>query len=219
MHILIIGGGKTGAYLGQLLAEAGHSLTIIEQRPEVLARLRAEIPHATVIAGDGSSPRILREAQVHRANAVAAVTGNDEDNLVIALQARDEFKVPRVIARVNNPKNAWLFTQAMGVDAAVNQAGIMAQLIQEEISVGEMVMLLKLRRGELTLVEEQLVPSSPAVGKTVDALQLPNDAVLIAIIRKGTVLLPQANTVLEAEDELLALTKTGSESALAVLLR
>jgi len=116
------------------------------------------VPSATIIVGDGSSPRILREAQIQRADMVAAVTGDDEDNLVIALQARNEFRVPRVIARVNNPKNAWLFTQEMGVDAAVNQAGIMAQLIQEEISIGEMVTLLKLRRGELTLVEERLAP-------------------------------------------------------------
>ena len=219
MHVYIIGGGKTGAHLGQMLTDAGHSLTVIEQRTEILDRLRSALPQATIIGGDGSSPRVLREAQIHRADAVAAVTGDDEDNLVIALQVRNEFKVPRVIARVNNPKNAWLFSQKMGIDAAVNQAGIMAKLLQEEISLGEMVTLLKLRRGELTLIEEQLMPNSSVVGKTVAALQIPKEVILIAIIRSGEVLLPHGDTLLEANDEVLAIAKTKSEAALAALLK
>lgn len=219
MHVLIIGGGKAGAHLGQLLAEAGHGLTIIEQRPEVAAQLSRELPRATIVVGDGSAPRTLRSAQIHQADVVATVTGADEDNLAIALLAHDEFRVPRVIARVNNPKNAWLFTPAMGVDAAVNQAGIMAQLIQEEISVGEMVTLLKLRRGELTLVEERLAAQSQAVGRSVAALDLPRTAKLIAIVRKGGVIVPHDDVTLEADDELLALAERGGEEALATAFR
>ncbi len=219
MNVLIVGGGKTGTYLAQILLEAGHGVTMIERRPEILARLATELPNAKIIAGDGSSPRVLREAETHRADVVAAVTGGDEDNLVIALQARNEFHVPRIIARVNNPKNAWLFKKDMGVDVAVNPSGLIARLIQEETSLGEMVALLKLRRGELTLVEEQLEPDTRVVGKTVGDLNLPPETRLIAIFRQGEVLLPRGDTRLEAGDELLALAKTGSEIRLAELLR
>lgn len=219
MNVLIVGGGKTGAFLAQILLEAGHTVTMIERRPEILTRLATDLPNAKIIAGDGSSPRVLREAEAHRADVVAAVTGGDEDNLVIALQARNEFHVPRIIARVNNPKNAWLFKKDMGVDVAVNPSGLIARLIQEETSLGEMVALLKLRRGELTLVEEQLAPDVRVVGKTVSDLNLPSETRLIAIFRQGEVLLPRGETRLEAGDELLALAKTGSETRLAELLR
>ena len=219
MNVLIVGGGKTGSFLGQILLEAGHTVSVVERRPEILARLAAELPNARIIAGDGSSPRVLREAETHRADVVAAVTGGDEDNLVIGLLARNEFHVPRIIARVNNPKNAWLFKHEMGIDVAVNQPRLMARLIQEEMSLGEMVALLKLRRGELTLVEATLAANAQAVGQPVNGVAFPAEARLIAIFRKGDVLLPHGETVLEAGDELLAIVKSGSEPGLADALR
>ncbi|HAA04096.1 MAG TPA: potassium transporter TrkA, partial [Syntrophobacteraceae bacterium] len=109
--------------------------------------LSQELPTARVLAGDGSSPRILREAEAYQADAAVAATGEDESNLVISLLARREFKVPLVVARINNPRNAHLFTKQMGVDVAVDQAGIIARLVQEEVTLGEMVTLLKMRRG------------------------------------------------------------------------
>jgi trk system potassium uptake protein TrkA len=219
MNVLIVGGGKTGLFLGRLLAQADYALSIIERRPEIAAQLAAELPSAKIIAGDGSSPRILREAETHRADVVAAVTGDDEDNLVVALLARREFRVPLVIARVNNPDNAWLFTKDMGVDVAVDQAGIMGHLVQEEISLGELVTLLKMQRAELALVEERLAPGSQAVGKRVGDLDLPTEAVLIAILRKKKVLVPSADTTLEAHDEVLAIVKAGSDAKLAEKLK
>lgn len=214
MNVLIVGGGRTGALLGALLIKSGHSLTFIEKRREVAARLSTDLPPARVISGDGSSPGILREAETYRSDVVVAVAGEDETNLVVCLLARNEFHVPLVVARINNPQNGWLFTKDMGVDVAVDQAEIISRLVQEEITLGEMVTLLKMRRGQLTFTEQRLNPGSWAVGKKVSELMLPNGIVLVAIFRGGEVLVPRGNTVLEAEDEVLSLAKAGLEASL-----
>ena len=147
MFVIIVGGGNTGSYLAKMLLEAGHTVRVVEERPGVLEKMQGEIPVESIMAGDGSSPQILEGAGVLKANVLAAVTGSDETNLVITSLARFEFNVPRVIARLNNPKNAWLFTSEMGVDVALNQADILARLIAEEMSLGDMMTLLKLRKG------------------------------------------------------------------------
>ncbi|HBD09064.1 MAG TPA: potassium transporter TrkA [Syntrophobacteraceae bacterium] len=214
MHILIVGGGKVGSLLARLLTQTGHSITIVETRRDRQVNLSQELPTARVLAGDGSSPRILREAEAYQADAAVAATGEDESNLVISLLARREFKVPLVVARINNPRNAHLFTKQMGVDVAVDQAGIIARLVQEEVTLGEMVTLLKMRRGELTLVEQMLAADSSAAGKKVSELMLIKEIVLVAVFRKGEVLLPRGDTVLEANDEILALVKDGYEGHL-----
>ena len=158
MFVIIVGGGKTGSYLAKLLLNGGHEVKVIEDRPLVVERLQEELPPAMVVCGDGSSPGVLEEAGIKRANVLAAVTGEDEANLVVTNLARFEFKVLRTIAHVNNPKNAWLFTHEMGVDVALNQADILARLIAEEMSLGDMMTLLKLRKGEYSLVEEKYTP-------------------------------------------------------------
>jgi trk system potassium uptake protein len=218
MFVIIIGGGKTGSQLaGQLLSE-GHEIRLIEDRPAVLERLRQELPEKILVDGDGSSPDVLEAAGVRRANALAAVTGEDEANLVITTLARYEFNVPRTIARVNNPKNAWLFNQDMGVDVALNQSDILAKLIAEEMSLGDMMTLLKLRRGEYSIVEEKVHPSAVVVGKALRDLSLPTECVFAAIIRKGQLILPRGETVLEATDEVIALVHSTQLSRLATLL-
>jgi trk system potassium uptake protein TrkA len=146
------------------------------------------------------------------------VTGLDETNLVITSLARFEFNVPRVIARVNNPKNAWLFKHEMGVDVALNQAEIFARLIAEEMSLGDMMTLLKLRRGEYSLVEEKVHPLAAAVNQNLSALQLPSECVITAIIRKNQLLIPHGDTVLQPADEVLALVHTSQLAQLATLL-
>ena len=123
MFVIIVGGGNTGSYLTNLLLEAGHTVRVIEERPVVLERMKAEISPQLILAGDGSSPQILEAAGISEANVLAAVTGSDETNLVVTSLARFEFNVPRVIARLNNPKNAWLFTPEMGVDVTLNHFG------------------------------------------------------------------------------------------------
>ena len=168
--------------------------------------------------GSGTDPNVLEAAGIRQASVVAAVTGDDETNLVVTSLARFEFDVPRTIARVNNPKNAWMYTPEMGVDVALNQADVMAHLIAEEMSLGDMMTLLKLRRGQYSLVEEKLHSTALAVGKTVQELKLPPDCVLTAILRKGELVVPHGNTVLEPADEVLAVVHASQLAQLAAVL-
>jgi trk system potassium uptake protein TrkA len=137
MLVIIVGGGKTGTTLAHQLVGDGHQVRLIENRPEMVARLYEGFPADVVVSGDGSSPGVLEAAGIRRANVLAAVTGEDEANLVITSLARFEFNVPRTIARVNNPKNFWLFTPEMGVDVGLNQTEIFARLFAEEMSLGD----------------------------------------------------------------------------------
>jgi trk system potassium uptake protein TrkA len=186
MKVIIVGGGKTGEQLTKQLLNEGHQVRLVEIRPEVAERLKQEMPAQVVISGDGSAPSILEEAGIQQAQVLAAVTGEDEANLVVTTLARFEFNIPRTIARVNNPKNAWLFTPDMGVDAGLNQTDILARLIAEEMSMGDMMTLLKLRRGEYSLVEEKLPPGSKILGAPLRELNIPETCVIAAVIRGGT---------------------------------
>jgi trk system potassium uptake protein TrkA len=218
MFVIIVGGGNTGSYLSRLLIDAGHKVRVIEERPNLLEKLKAEIPEDSIIAGDGSSPSVLEQAGVVHANVLAAVTGADDTNLVISSLARFEFKVPRVIGRVNNPKNAWLFTPEMGVDVSLNQAEILAHLVAEEMSLGDMMTLLKLRRGEFSLIEEKVHPDSIAANKTLRDLATPPDTTFVAIIRKNKLIIPHGDTVLLPADEIIALLRESHLSELGALL-
>lgn len=218
MKVLIVGGGKVGSHLATLLLAGQHQVALIEQRREVLVRLRQELPKALLHLGSGTDPLLLEAAGIHQIDVVAAVTGQDETNLVIATLARFAFHAPRVIARVNNPKNAWIFTPQMGVDVALNQADVMAHLIAEEMSVGDMMTLLKLTKGQYSLVEERVAATAPAVGKALRDLPLPSDCSLTAIIRQGRLLLPRPDLVLAVDDEVLAVIHAEQTATLAALL-
>ncbi len=218
MFVIIVGGGNTGSYLAKLLLDAGHIVKVVEERPLVLEKMEGEIPSESILVGDGSSPQVLEFAGVLQANVLAAVTGSDETNLVVTSLARFEFNVPRVIARLNNPKNAWLFTPEMGVDVALNQADILARLVAEEMSLGDMMTLLKLRKGEYSLIEEKVHPLSLAVNKNIRNLQIPDECVLVAIIRKNKLFIPHGDTLLQPADEVLALVHASALKSLAVLL-
>jgi trk/ktr system potassium uptake protein len=215
MFVIIVGGGKTGSQLATQLLNGGHQVKLIEDRPAVLERLREELPAEVIIPGDGSSPSVLEAAGVEDAQVLAAVTGEDEDNLVVTTLARFEFAVPRIIARVNNPKNAWLFTKEMGVDVALSQSDILANLIAEEMSIGDMMTLLKLRKGEYSIVEEKVHPEAEVVGKSLAEIKLPPQCVFVAVIRKGQLIVPHGDTVLAPVDEVIALVHASQVVKLA----
>lgn len=218
MNILIVGGGKVGTHLARLLLASHHQVRVIEGRAEVAARLLHDLPSEVVVTGSGVDPVLLESAGVGQADVVAAVTGDDETNLVVTTLARFEFNVPRTIARVNNAKNGWLFTPVMGVDVAVNQADLMAHLIAEEMSLGDMTTLLKLHKGDYALVEERVHPAAAAVGRAVRELPLPSECALAAVIRGGRLLIPHGDLVLQSGDEVLAVIHAEQAAQLAALL-
>ena len=218
MFVIIVGGGNTGSQLAKFLLDAGHTVRVVDERPAVLEKLGNEIAQELIVNGDGSSPTVLERAGIQKAQVLAAVTGSDETNLVITSLGKFEFNVPRVIARINNSKNASLFTPDMGVDVALNQAEILAKLTVEEMSLGDMMTMLKIRNGKYSLVEEKIAPNAQAVGKALKDLLLPANCVISGIIRHGEIVMPRGVTVLEEADEVLALVDDSSREQLAKLL-
>jgi trk system potassium uptake protein TrkA len=218
MYTIIVGGGQVGSYLASLLLAEKHQIMVIENNMDKITTLKQSIPLEAVIQGSGTNPSVLEAAGIYKANVLAAVTGSDETNLVVASLARLEFKVPRVIARVNNPKNAWLYTPEMGVDVALNQADLLAHLIAEEMSLGDMMTLLKLRKGLYSLVEEKVHPDSIASGRAVGDLSFPPRCALAAIIRKGELTIPRGDVVLLPADEILAVIHSDEVSQFAMIL-
>jgi trk system potassium uptake protein TrkA len=218
-YVLVVGGGKVGTYLATLLLADGYTVRLIEGNRAEISRLRQQLPEGVLVIGDGTDPGVLEAAGVRKADVVAAVSRADETNLVITSLARFEFDVPRTIARVNTPKNAWLFTPEMGVDVALNQADLMAHLIAEEMSLGDMMTLLKLRRGQYSIVENRVNPGALAAGKRVRDLDLPHDCVLTAIIRDGDLIVPRGDVMVQPDDIVLALVHSSQLDRLAAVLR
>ncbi len=219
MKVIITGAGKIGRHLAGDLSNRGHEVTLIEQEKAAAARAAHDLPEAvTILLGDACEPYVLEEAKLMQADVVVAATGDDEDNLVTSLLAKQEFAVPRVLARVNHSGNEWMFTEQWGVDVPVSPPHILTALVEEAVTVGDVVRLLKLERGKVTLVELTLGEDSHVAGRPMYELRLPLDSAIVAIIRDEHVVIPQPETVLVPGDELMAIARPEVEDDLRAAL-
>jgi trk system potassium uptake protein TrkA len=213
MNILIVGAGKSGVYLAEKL-RANHKLTMIESRVDRAEYVSARMPDVRVIRGDGCEPSVLDRANAGHADLVAALTGDDEDNLVVSFLAKTTHQVPLVFARTNHPKNEWLFTKRWGVDVAISTANVIANLIEKEVSLGDVITLMGLSAENMVIDELTLPADAAAVGKSLAELALPKASHIMAIISKGEVIVPRGDTVLHVGDEVLILSELGAEQNL-----
>ena len=218
MFVFIAGGGRTGAQLAVQLLDQNHQVRLVEHRRELLTLLHHEIPTEVIYEGVATDPNVLKQAGLDKANVLVACTNDDATNLVLCYLARTLFNTRRTIARINNPRDAWLFDQNFHVDETINNADVMAHLIQEEMSLGDMMTLLKLRRGRYSVVEEKVPPGAKAIGVQIKDLGLPDQCVVAAIIRHGQITLPRGTSTFEEGDEVLAVTDADGARELAKLL-
>ncbi|HVN16197.1 MAG TPA: NAD-binding protein [Anaerolineales bacterium] len=218
MFVVIAGGGRTGMQLASLLLSEGYKVRLIEERSDLLLHLHQELPTEVIYEGFAMEPSVLEDAGIRQAHIMAACTADDATNLALCYMARTRFNVPRTIARITNPRNEWLFNETFHVDVALNQANVFAGLIREEMSLGDMMTLLKLRRGRYSLVEEKIEPGARAIGVAVKDLGLPEDCIIAAIIRDGDVTLPRGDTKFQEWDEVLAITSPEAAHQLDELL-
>jgi trk system potassium uptake protein TrkA len=214
VRVVISGAGAVGRHLAADLAKRRHAVTLIEQVPEVLETAKEWAPEVDLLLGDACEPWVLEKADLGSADVVVASTGDDEDNLVTSLLAKQEYGVPRVLARVNHPDNEWLFNEQWGVDAAVSPPHILTAMVEEEVTVGDLVRLLPLERGGISIVEMTVPADSPTAGRPLYELRLPPDSAIVAIIRESHVVIPQLETMIAGGDEVLALSVPESEGAL-----
>ena len=205
MFIVIAGGGRTATQLATLLVMQDHQVRLIEHRPGVLTQIHRELPTEVIYEGNATDPLVLEQAGIRQAQVLAACTGSDVDNLVLCFFGRTRYNVPRTIARINNPRNAWLFDHKFHVDVALNQAEILATLIEEEMSLGDMMILLRLRRGRYSLVQEKIHDGARAVGVALKDLALPPNSVIAAIVRQDQIHIPRGITQFQVGDEVLAI--------------
>jgi trk system potassium uptake protein TrkA len=217
MRVAIAGAGNVGTYIAGDLREAGHEVLLLEKNVDLVRKLRDTLDVDWVPA-DACEVASLQRAGLDRVDVMVAATGDDEDNLVISLLAKQEFAVPRVVARINHPKNQWLFNESWGVDVSVSTPHLLTALVEEAVSVGSLVRLLQLQGGEARLVEVTLAGDSPADGRSIVELGVPRDATVVAVIRKDHVIVPRGDTVLYAGDEVIALVTPDSEAAVRGLL-
>jgi len=218
MNIVIAGGGSVGRFIAEQLVGSGHLVTIIDNDADVVNRHDATIEAATWVKGDACDIDTLKLAGLEKADVVASVTGDDEDNLVVSLLAKQEFAVPRVVARVNNPNNEWMFNETWGVDVSVSTPHLITGLVQEAVSVGSFVRLLSFEGGRAKLAEVTLAEGSPAADKEIAELGFPRDTTVVAILRDEKVVVPRGDTILRLGDEVLVLVTSESEDAVRDLL-
>ncbi|HUP87246.1 MAG TPA: NAD-binding protein [Acidimicrobiales bacterium] len=217
MKVVIAGAGAVGTFVASDLKAANHEVLVIERNADLVARLRPS-SDVDLFLGDACEVADLDEVGIGDADVMVAATGEDQVNLVISLLAKQEFAVPRVVARINEPRNKWLFNESWGVDVSVSTPHLLTALIEEAVSVGSLVRLLEFEGGEAQLIEVTLAEDSPAKDRTIMDLDVPRDATIVAILRGGQVVVPRGDTLLHGGDEVLALTTRDSEDAVKRIL-
>jgi trk system potassium uptake protein TrkA len=214
MRVVVVGAGKVGKHIATDLAKAGHSVLVLDVDRAVIesSQRTREHPDVEFRVADACEVSALESAGLADADVVAAVTGDDEDNLVVSLLAKQEFGVPRVVARVNHPKNEWMFNETWGVDVSVSTPHMLTALVEEAVTVGTLVRLLQFEGGKAGLEEVTLAESSPAAGKQVSELRLPRNCTIVAVLREQAVIVPRGDTMLEVGDEVVVLSTSDAEA-------
>ena len=216
MRVVIAGAGSVGRSIARELLDNGHQVLLVDKSPEAM-KMRS-VPQAEWLLADACEVASLGEAGMDGADAVVAATGDDKANLVLSLLAKTEYGVPRTVARVNNPKNEWMFDEAWGVDVAVSTPRLMTALVEEAVSIGELVNIFTFQQGHATMVEFTLPSDSLLAGTPVGSVTWPADTVLVAIIRDQRPIAPTPDDVIEAGDELMFISVPENEDALTALL-
>jgi trk system potassium uptake protein TrkA len=216
MKIVVVGAGKVGYYLAKRLYHGKHIVSIVEKDKQTCEDIAKEL-EVLVINGDGCDPAILEEAGVKHADVVAAVTGDDEDNIIICQLSKELFNTRRTVGRVNNPDNERVFAE-LGIDVPVDATMIIGKIIEEEVSFSDFVNLMSFKRGKYAIVRVDLPADSPVLNKKIKDIELPKDTALVSIVRGEEVILPKGNTVLEAGDDIIAMALIGNEAQLISVL-
>ena len=216
MRVAIAGAGNVGRSIALELLGNGHEVLLVEREPRAMKV--DTVPSAEWLLADACELETLVQAGIQTCNVVVAATGDDKVNLVVSLLAKTEFGVDRVVARVNHPKNEWLFNESWGVDVSVSSPRLLAAVVEEAVSVGDLVRLLTFKKGGANLVELTLADDAPLVGKLIGAVPWPDDSALVAVLREGRVVLPTPDAALEAGDELLLVATSEVEAELDELL-
>lgn len=217
MKIIILGAGSVGRYMATQLDASGHTVVIVDNDASAVARV-TNSAGVTAVFGDACEIDVLRNAGAPEADVVAAVTGDDEDNLVISLLAKQEFGVPRVVARVNNPNNEWMYNDMWGVDVAVSTPHLLTGLVEEAVNEGSLVRLMSFSNGTAGLSEVTLAVGSPAINSTIGGLSLPREALVVAVLREGRIVAPAPDTVLHAHDEVMVLSNGSCDEEIRTAL-
>lgn len=212
MYIIVVGGGRVGYHLAKAIMQEGHEVLVLEKDRKTAEWLADELGDV-VMHGDGCEIRTMAEAGMGRANVVVAVTGEDEDNLVICQMAKRKFQVPRAIARVNDPKNEELFQQ-LGIDQTVSSTRIIFNLLEQSLETGQVIPLAALRKGDIEVVEASITAGSPVIGQKIGQLDLPPNTLIISVIRDDHAIIPNADTRLRRGDSVIAMIKADREREL-----
>ena len=219
MRVAIAGAGNVGLFIANDLRAADHDVLVIEQNPAVVQRSRIDAGEGIEWhVADACEVNSLRAAGLDSCDVVVAATGDDEDNLVVSLLAKQEFAVPRVIARVNHPKNEWLFNENWGVDLSVSTPHLITALVEEAVTVGRLVRILQFEGGQARLVEVTLAENSPVIDRALRDVDVPRNATVVAIVRDEHVVMPRGDSVFETGDEVLAMVTPESEDEVRRIL-